>query len=164
MAPLKPLRNATQDNDELSEEHEHPKDAPSSIAHIVERTQQEARTPRSAAQKWIRDPSYLDTYITLIHARDTAVDSIAEIDLNPYVLTEYEEGDYVLRRYPATKIGQASPSKYGSWWREPDDGGNNMPMAYDFEKLWYTIQTLVMTKEYFADITHLQSTTRRKTE
>ena len=35
----------------------------------------------------------------LVQARDKAVDSIAEIDLNPYVLTEYEAGDYVLRRY-----------------------------------------------------------------
>ena len=29
-------------------------------------------------------------------------------------------------------------------------------MVYGFEKLWYTIQNLVTTKEYFADITHLK--------
>ena len=45
---------------------------------------------------------------------DKAVDSVAEIELNPSVITEYEVGDYVLRRYPATKVGQANPSKYRS--------------------------------------------------
>ena len=48
------------------------------------------RKPMSAAQKWIRDPNNLDTYIKLVQASDTAVDSIAEIDLKPHVLTEYE--------------------------------------------------------------------------
>jgi len=28
-----------------------------------------------------------------------------------------------------------------------------IPIVYGFEKLWYTIQNLVTTKEYFADIT-----------
>jgi hypothetical protein len=67
--------------DGASEEHEHPKDDPSSIAHIVESTRQEARTPLSAAQKC----SYLGTYINLVQTSDTAVDSIAEIDVNPCV-------------------------------------------------------------------------------
>ena len=83
--------------------------------HIGEEMRQELRQPRSAAQKWIKDPNNIDTYIKLVQESDTAVDSIAEIDLNPYVLTEYEVGDYVLRRHPATKIVQANPSKYGSW-------------------------------------------------
>jgi len=61
----------------------------------------------------------------------------------------------VLRRYPATKIGQTNPSKYGSWWRGPYLV-TKVPMVYGFEKLWYTIQSLVTTKEYFADITHLK--------
>ena len=55
------------------------------------------------------EPNNLDTYIKLVQASVTAVDSIAEIDLNPYVLTEYELGDYELRRYPTTKIGHANP-------------------------------------------------------
>ena len=38
---------------------------------------------------------------------DQPVDSISEINLNPYVLTNYEVGDNVLRRYPATKIGHS---------------------------------------------------------
>jgi len=71
--------------------------------------------PKSAAQKWIRDPSNPDTYIKLIQANNTAVDSISEIDLNPYVLTEYKVGYYIMWRCPSTKIGQANPSKYESW-------------------------------------------------
>ena len=68
-------------------------------------TRQEERQTRSADQRWIKDPSNLDTYIKLLQTSDTAVDSIAEMDLNPYVLTEYDVcGDYVLRRYPATKF------------------------------------------------------------
>ena len=82
--------------------------------------------------------------------------------MNPYVLTEYEVGDYVLRRYPATKIGHANPSKYGSWLRGPYlvTAVTKAPEVYGFEKLWYTIQNLVTSKEYFADITHLKPTLR----
>jgi hypothetical protein len=121
-------------------------------------TRQKDRQAKSAVQRWIRDPNDLDTYIKLVQASDTAVDSIDEVDLNPYFLTEYEVGDYVLRRYPATKIGQANPSKYGSWWRGPYlvTAVTKVPMVYGFEKLLYTIQNLVTTKEYFADITHLK--------
>ena len=64
--------------------------------------------------KWIVDPNKPGTYIKLLQTNDAAVDCVSEIDLNPYVLTECEVGDYVLRRYPATKIGHANPSKYGS--------------------------------------------------
>ena len=47
------------------------------------------------------------------------IDTIVEIDTNPYVLTTYQENDYVLRRYPPTKIGTENPHKYGFWWRGP---------------------------------------------
>jgi hypothetical protein len=29
-------------------------------------------------------------------------------------------------------------------------------MIYGFEKAWYTIQNLVTTKEYYADVTHIK--------
>ena len=95
----------------------------------------------------------------MVQASDTALGIIAEIDLNPYVLTEYEVGDYVLRRYPATKLGHANPSKYGAWWRGPYlvTAVTKVLMAYGFEKLWYTIQNLVTIKEHFADIIHLKT-------
>ena len=100
-------------------------------------TRQKDRQAKSAAQRWIRDPNNLDTFIKLVQARDTEVDGIDEIDLTPYVLTEYEVGDYVLRRYPATKIGQANPRKYGSWWCGPYlvTSVTKVPMVYGFEKL-----------------------------
>ena len=53
------------------------------------------------------------------------MDSIAEIDLNPYVLTEYEVEDYVLRRYPRDKNRIFQPKQV--WylaWTIPGDGGN----------------------------------------
>ena len=69
--------------------------------------------PIFMANRWITDPA---TYIRLVKTSDTdqPVDSISEIDLIPYVLTNYEVGDDVLRRYPATKIGHSNPNKYGS--------------------------------------------------
>ena len=49
------------------------------------------------------------------------IDTIDEINIKPYrtwyVLTTYQVNDYVLRRYPPTKIGGGTPHKYGSWWR-----------------------------------------------
>ena len=74
--------------------------------------------------------------IKLLQTNDTAVDSVSKIDLNPYVLTEYEVGDYVLRRYPATKIGDVNPIKYGSWWRGPYlvTTVTKAPIVYRFEK------------------------------
>ena len=44
------------------------------------------------------------------------IDTIDEVDINPFVLTTYQINDYVLRRYPPTKIGGGNPHKYGSWW------------------------------------------------
>ena len=67
---LPPLRTRTK-RGSASEEHEHPKDEPASIAHIMDDTRQEARQTRSAAQRWIRDPNNLDTYIKLVRASDT---------------------------------------------------------------------------------------------
>ena len=63
-----------------SEEHEHPKDEPAPIANIMDDTRQRDRQSRSAAQRWIRDPNNLDTYIKLVQASDTAVDSLDDID------------------------------------------------------------------------------------
>jgi hypothetical protein len=81
------------------------------------------RQPIYAAKKWIIDPSSTAeavTYIRLV-TTDIAVliDSVDEIDIDPYLVTRYQVGDYVLRRYPSTKIGGGNPNKYGSWWRGP---------------------------------------------
>ena len=93
---------------------------------------------------------------TLSFFSEAAADSVSEIDLNPS--REYEVGDYMLRRYPATKIGHANPKKYGSWWRGPYlvMAVTKALVVYGFKKLWYTIQNLVTSKEFFADITHLK--------
>ena len=92
--------------------------------------------PISVAQKWIVDSNEPDKYIKLLQTNDAAVDSVSEIDLNPYVLTEDEVRDYVLRRYPATKIGHANLRKYGSWWRGPYlvTAVTKVPVVYGFEK------------------------------
>ena len=58
-------------------------------------------------------------YIKQIQSEVETIDTIDEIDINPYVLTTYQVNDYVLRRYPPTKIGGGNPHKYGSWWRGP---------------------------------------------
>ena len=39
------------------------------------------------------------------------MDTIAEIDVDPYMLTRYVVNDYVLRRYPPTKAGEGHRQK-----------------------------------------------------
>jgi hypothetical protein len=58
-------------------------------------------------------------YIKQIQSEVETIDTIDEIDVKPYVLTTYQVNDYVLRRYPPTKIGGGNPNKYGSWWSGP---------------------------------------------
>jgi hypothetical protein len=84
------------------------------------------------------------------------IDTIDEIDTNPNVLTTYQVNDYVLRRYPPTKIGSGNPHKYGSWWRGPYQitQVNNHTVGNISDKTYYTIRNLVMDKESVVDVTH----------
>ena len=78
------------------------------------------RTPKPpiiAATKWVqsRNPTSGELeYIKLIQSDVEIIDTIDEIDTNPYVLTTYQVNDYVLRRSPQTKIDSGNPHKYGS--------------------------------------------------
>ena len=38
---------------------------------------------------------------------------ITEIDVDPYMLTQYAVNDYVLRPYPPTKAGEGHPENMG---------------------------------------------------
>ena len=92
---------------------------PSSIAHIMVEPKPLTK-PILWAQKWIKDPPNGDNYIRMVEAGENEIiDSVQEIDMSPYVETTYQVGDYVLRRYPASKAGHGNPNKYGSWWRGP---------------------------------------------
>ena len=44
-------------------------------------------------------------YIKQIQSEVETIATIDEIDINPYVLTTYHVDDYILQRYPPTKIG-----------------------------------------------------------
>ena len=70
----------------------------------LRRGRNKTRERQGAAQKWIRNPGDLDTYIKLVQANDTVVDNISEIDPNRDVLKDYEVETYVLWRYHSTKI------------------------------------------------------------
>ena len=50
-------------------------------------------------------------YFKLRQSDVKIIDTIDKID----VQTTYQANDYVLRRYPSTKIGTGNPHKYGSW-------------------------------------------------
>jgi hypothetical protein len=131
---------------------------PTSIAHILVEPRQQ-KQPILAAQKCIEDPANGGTYIRMVQAGEREIiDNVQEIDLSAYVETSYQVGNYVLRRYPATKVGQRNPNKYGSWWPGPYlvTAATQGPIVYGFRKTWYTITNLVTTREYFADITHLK--------
>jgi hypothetical protein len=85
---------------------------PTSIAHILVEPRQQ-RQLILAAKKWIQDPVNGGTYIRMVQAEEREViDSVQEIDTSSYVETTYQVGDYVLRRYPATKAGQGNPNKF----------------------------------------------------
>ena len=58
--------------------------------------------------KWIlhKDPiSGSEENIKLLEPYKNVVDTIEEIDTNPYMLTTHNVNDYVLRRYPTSTIG-----------------------------------------------------------
>ena len=79
-----------------------------------------------------------------------------EINVNPYVLTTYQVNDYMLRRYPPSKIGGRNPHKYGSLWRGPYQVTHVLQHcdADLVDKPRYSIRTLVTNKEYVVDVTH----------
>ena len=132
------------------------------------------RVSSTPAQKWVVDPNDQPfigplnqwddepqrSYIPLLTTKspDMVVDTIDNIDLHPYELTKYEVNDYVLRRFPSTKIGDGNPDKYGSYWRGPYIVTKvlSVPDVYGPHKLWYTIRNLTNDKEYSADVTHLR--------
>ena len=67
-----------------------------------------SRAPVISAVKWIlhKHPiSDHEEYIKLVEPHKNVVDTIEEIDTNPYLLTTYNVNDYVLQRYPTSKIG-----------------------------------------------------------
>ena len=83
------------------------------------------RTPRPpifAATEWIqvKNPfSGEHDNIKQLQSEVETIDTIDEIDVNPFVLLTYQVNDNDLRWYPPTKIGGGNPHKYGSWWRGP---------------------------------------------
>jgi hypothetical protein len=97
-------------------------------------------------------------YARLLQDQQEVIDTIDEIDTNPYVVTTYEVNDYVLRRYPPSKIGGGNPHKYGSWWRGPYQisGVLHRPVSDGSFKPRYTIRNLTDGKEYVVDVTHLR--------
>jgi len=64
-------------------------------------------TPMTSAVKWIhKDPiSGHEEYIKFLEPHKYVVNTIEEIDTNPYILTSYNANDYMLRRYSTSKIG-----------------------------------------------------------
>ena len=79
------------------------------------------------------------------------IDTMDEIDVNPYVVTTYQANDYVLRRYPPTKFGGENPHKYGSWWRGPYQVSQVLQHRDKdiTDKPRHNIRNLVTNKEYF---------------
>jgi hypothetical protein len=78
---------------------------PTSISHILV-NERPAKPPIIASTKWIQVPkgkSY--EYVRLLQPDVETIDTIEEIDTNPFILTTYQVNDYVLRRYPPSKIG-----------------------------------------------------------
>ena len=45
------------------------------------------------------------TNIKVIKSHPDIIDTVSEIDLDAYIHTTYKVNDYVLRRYPPSKLG-----------------------------------------------------------
>jgi hypothetical protein len=135
---------------------------PASIAHMFPQPEP-VKPPVIAAVKWVpyrTDPDTGDVleYIRLIEPERDTVDTVEEIDTNPYLLTTYAVNDYVLRRYPPSKVGGGNPHKYGSWWRGPYQVSHVLqkPVSGGSSKPIYTIRNLTNGKESVVDVTHLR--------
>ena len=91
--------------------------------------------PCTAATRWINNPDSSPfigptnfgqegnanhLHLLLTPTNEKNVDTIAEIDVDPYEPTRYAVNDYVLRRYPPTKAGDGPRN-------EEDDRQNNLP-------------------------------------
>jgi hypothetical protein len=119
------------------------------------------RPPQFAATKWIQVQNPFSgelDYIKQIQSKGETIDTIDEIDINSYILTTYQFNDYVLRRYPPTKIGGRNPHKYGLWWRGPYQVSQVLQHRDKdiTDKPRYSICNIVTIKEYVVDVTHIR--------
>ena len=120
-----------------------------------------AKPPIFMARKWIGRaiPNSNDfEYFPQDMPAAEVIDTVSEIDMQEYVHTTYEVNDFVLRRYPPTKIGGGNPHKYGSWWRGPYLVTQvfQKPISDINTKPRYVIRNLTDSKEYVVDVTHLR--------
>jgi hypothetical protein len=102
---------------------------------------------------WTWDPSLNPPRYVKIKNTNSETTTVVELDMDPYQLTAYSVGDFVLREYPPTKAGKGPPNKYSSWWRGPYEITN--VQRTDVKNI-YTIRNLVTQHEYVADVTHLK--------
>jgi transposase InsO family protein len=79
--------------------------------------------------------------------------SVVELSMDEFVITTYDIGDYVLRRYSPNKIGNGPPMKYSSWWRGPYVITSKLQTE---KKIIYTIKNLISAKEYRVDVMHIK--------
>ena len=80
---------------------------PTAISHILTNLAP-PHPPILSAVKWIlhRNPiTGVDEFIKVVQSEQEIVDTISEIDIETYLHTTYQVNDYVLRRYPPTKLG-----------------------------------------------------------
>jgi hypothetical protein len=66
------------------------------------------KPPILAATKWVQvynNETKSHEYVRMVQSDIETIDTIDEIDTSPYILTTYQVNDYVLRRYPPSKIG-----------------------------------------------------------
>jgi hypothetical protein len=78
-----------------------------------------------------------------------------ELNVHTFKPTEYNVGDYVLKRNPHTESTLGPVNKYSAWWKGP------YRVTYKrshnrFDKFVYQIQNLVTDKTYEVDATHIK--------
>ena len=100
----------------------------------------------------------VDEFIKVIQYEPEIIDTISEINIDAYLHTTCQVNDYVLRRYPPSKLGGDNPNKFGSWWHGPYQAMIFIQklVSGTLTKPRYTKRNLVTGKEYMADVTHLR--------
>jgi hypothetical protein len=102
---------------------------------------------------WVWDPSLSPPRYVKSTQQSVEEINVVELDMEPYQLTTYSVGDFVLRQYPPTKAGNGPPNKYSSWWRGPYEVIN---IQQTDVKNVYTILNLITKKQCMVDVTHLK--------
>jgi hypothetical protein len=104
---------------------------------------------------WSNDHTTNSAWIELSNSK-AILEDISSFDIDSEHNLHFSCGDYVLRRYPSSKVGtHHNPNKWGTFWRGPYIIVKTTPQIYTDQTTYY-IKNLVTMKEYATHIEELK--------